>query len=59
MSTNLHEVPIKRIRFNWLPILKLDKFFGKIHPHKQEKARRKKQIDSGIITKSNGLKEGN
>lgn len=33
-----------------------DKFIGKTHKHTRENARRKRQIEKGILTKSNGLK---
>lgn len=36
-------------RFDWLPILKRNKFFGKQHSHTKENARRRKQIEKGTL----------
>ena len=40
---------IKDGRIDWGFLMKLEKFFGKIHPHTQEKARRVRQMESGFL----------
>jgi len=42
----------KIVRFIWKIT---DKYFGKKHSHEQENARRRRQIERGQLTESNGL----
>ena len=56
--TNLRERalrPVQPKRYDWQPLLQMNKWFDKVHSHTQEKARRVRQIASGTLGSDNGV----